>query len=384
MPDNKLVIVIEDDSPPPSGQATAPPMPGPFQGQWRPQQTFAAAPPIPLHAQTALGGMHQQSRLADSTLSIQRQMEQQRRQPRLPGDLQQQQEPLLALSRIMEERRQKVWREQEEAKLKAQFPSGKDREATLAEQRRQEEQRRRDIMLKLGAAGTISGMVDSGTISGILGQGVAGGLAGEALAGTKGAAVGAIVGATLAGAKMITAAVKEQSGRIAMFSPIGARAQAEANVTAILGDIRRGREHGPDIARFITAQSRLDQSWEDFKVKLLPLATQMVELLTVLAKPAQTAFSLIEWLWNGITGGPFTIIDWIFDTKLSPITRALDENAKNTTFIKDVMASILRAMGFTNNLSADFLEQAMQQLPGPQRGPGEPWPPRSPLFQGLP
>jgi hypothetical protein len=78
-------------------------------------------------------------------------------------------------------------------------------------------------------------------------------------------------------------AVSGYADKLSPYSPQIAMAQAQAEVTQVLRDMERAQKLGPDLAKFIEAKSRLDQSWEDAKVafmqKVVPSLTKIVEFL---------------------------------------------------------------------------------------------------------
>ena len=77
-------------------------------------------------------------------------------------------------------------------------------------------------------------------------------------------------------------AVDATSKRYGEFSPDIAVAQAMVEVKHTMGELRRARESGPELARYLRAQGDLQQRVEDIKIKLLtklmPLVTLIVEM----------------------------------------------------------------------------------------------------------
>ena len=53
------------------------------------------------------------------------------------------------------------------------------------------------------------------------------------------------------------------------YNPTIAQAQAVAEIRQVMGDLRRSREAGPELARYIENASELQQRFEDIKVKLM-------------------------------------------------------------------------------------------------------------------
>jgi hypothetical protein len=78
-------------------------------------------------------------------------------------------------------------------------------------------------------------------------------------------------------------AVDATAKRYGQYSPEISYAQAIAEVTQTLGDLRRAQELGPEMANYIRAQSELQQTMEDIKanllVKLLPVVTKILQVV---------------------------------------------------------------------------------------------------------
>jgi hypothetical protein len=64
--------------------------------------------------------------------------------------------------------------------------------------------------------------------------------------------------------------------RYAQYSPQLAAAQAQANVTQILGDIRRAQQAAPELIRYIKTRTELQQKIEDAKIRFLNVATPFI------------------------------------------------------------------------------------------------------------
>jgi len=109
---------------------------------------------------------------------------------------------------------------------------------------------------------------------------------GPALAAVAPAAAVAAVALTAAAlaARMFTHEAERQAERYGPYSVDISFAQAMADMRNTFADLRRAQEIGPNLAEYITAQSRFDQQFEDFKTKLLdtflPIGTAILELLT--------------------------------------------------------------------------------------------------------
>lgn len=71
--------------------------------------------------------------------------------------------------------------------------------------------------------------------------------------------------------------VQKSISRYADYSPEIAQAQAQAEVVTMLNDMRRAQEYGPEIARYIQAQTELQNQWEDVKMKFMEAAMPIME-----------------------------------------------------------------------------------------------------------
>ncbi len=67
--------------------------------------------------------------------------------------------------------------------------------------------------------------------------------------------------------------------RYAQYSPQLAAAQAQAEVTQTLNDIRRAQEVTPALLRYINSRTELQQKFEDAKIKFINAATPLITLL---------------------------------------------------------------------------------------------------------
>lgn len=81
----------------------------------------------------------------------------------------------------------------------------------------------------------------------------------------------------------LVGAINEVAERYGEFSPEIASAQAMAEIAQTMGDMRRAQEVGPELAKFIVAQSEMQQKFEDLKIKLLmqivPAVTRILEIM---------------------------------------------------------------------------------------------------------
>jgi len=83
-------------------------------------------------------------------------------------------------------------------------------------------------------------------------------------------------------------ALDKTAERYGEYSPEIAQAQAIAEVHHTLGDLRRSREIGPEMAQYVKAQADLQEKFEDAKIHLLkqflPLVTSILNGITLLAR----------------------------------------------------------------------------------------------------
>jgi hypothetical protein len=78
-------------------------------------------------------------------------------------------------------------------------------------------------------------------------------------------------------------ALDKTADRYGEYSPVIAQQKAFAEIRQTMGDLRRSQEVGPELAKYVQAQSELTQKYEDIKVKLLvrmlPSVTRILEVL---------------------------------------------------------------------------------------------------------
>jgi hypothetical protein len=93
------------------------------------------------------------------------------------------------------------------------------------------------------------------------------------------------IGETAKAFSRVTQAVDQTATRYGEYNQDIAREQALADIRLVRGDMRRSQELGPDLAKYVAAQSELKDSFEDLKAKLLsgllPLITTSVNSLTI-------------------------------------------------------------------------------------------------------
>lgn len=88
------------------------------------------------------------------------------------------------------------------------------------------------------------------------------------------------LGAAVAAMSGIMKAADEAGERYGQYSATIAVAQAHADVRHTLNDLRRAHENAVDLAKYIEARSKMQEKWEDIKIKLLTdLTTVIVPVL---------------------------------------------------------------------------------------------------------
>ncbi len=91
-------------------------------------------------------------------------------------------------------------------------------------------------------------------------------------------------------------ALDQTAQRYGEYSPDIAQAQGLADIRQTIGDMERSQQIGPELAKYVDAQSQLQQTVEDVKVGLLeeflPLVTGAVETVNQIAKDIAEIFHL--------------------------------------------------------------------------------------------
>lgn len=94
-----------------------------------------------------------------------------------------------------------------------------------------------------------------------------------------------VAGESLKALSEVMQELNRTADRYGEFNPQIAQAQAIAEVRQVMGDLRRAQQIGPEMAKFVMAQSDLQQKFEDIKIRLLnkiiPIVTRILEILEV-------------------------------------------------------------------------------------------------------
>jgi len=154
----------------------------------------------------------------------------------------------------------------------------------------------------------------------------------------------------------LASAANSAADKYAPYSGAISLAQAQADIRETLGDMRRAREYGADLAKFVEAQSKLGQSWEDVKAKFLsvivPVLTKIFELLQGLidglANPAQAiqdTKDLIKDLDEKVGKGGLETLPLGLGAAIS-LLKALPDIKKNTDpKIEDEVGTLTKLRG---------------------------------------
>lgn len=149
-----------------------------------------------------------------------------------------------------------------------------------------------------GAATAGAGAATTGAAAGAEASGgaaAAGAAMSIPVAGAVVAAFAVTVGAAVLAVKVFADALDSAAKKYGQYSPDVALAQAQADVRTTLGDIRRSQQIGPQLAKFVEAQSKATNAFEDVKASLLteiaPAITGILEIITAIAKILNTDLS---------------------------------------------------------------------------------------------
>ncbi len=98
--------------------------------------------------------------------------------------------------------------------------------------------------------------------------------------------MGQVVGGAISSLAGFMQALDGMVDRYSRFSPELAMAKAEADVTQILGDMRRAQEASPSLIRYVQQRSDMQQQFEEAKIKfmtkLMPVALGLMEIARAL------------------------------------------------------------------------------------------------------
>lgn len=118
--------------------------------------------------------------------------------------------------------------------------------------------------------------------------------------------VPAIAAATVAfGA--ITSALDTAVQRYGEYSPAIATAEANVEVAKIGNDLRRAEQYGPELARYVESQGRMQEKYEEAKMKFLMTVSPVIEgIFEVLGTVATLVGGIAE-----VVGAPFKLMQEI-------------------------------------------------------------------------
>lgn len=129
----------------------------------------------------------------------------------------------------------------------------------------------------------------------------------------------AVLGATI-GVGALVNAFDNAVRRYSEVSPEVAQAQAMVEVRQVMNDIRRGQEHGRDLARFVEAQGRMQEKFEEAKMKFITKITPIVEAI----------FELLGFVMDGIGAIP-----QIADQLASPLSSIAEHVGESVAMQRD-------------------------------------------------
>jgi len=117
-------------------------------------------------------------------------------------------------------------------------------------------------------------------------------------------------------------AIDGTTSRYGEYSPAIAQAQAVAEIRQVTGDMRRSREVGVELSKYLIAQSDLQQKFEDIKIKLLsqmlPIVTrglQVLEAVVPSGEGIETAINGVSTVFSGVPQILMTLIQLLKDDK---------------------------------------------------------------------
>jgi len=106
-----------------------------------------------------------------------------------------------------------------------------------------------------------------------------------------------VAGESLKALASVMQALDKTAERYGQYSPQIAQAQAIAEVRQTIGDLRRAQTIAPEMARYIQAQSDLQQKFEDTKIrlltKILPVITRILEIIEGAMAAGESVASVI-------------------------------------------------------------------------------------------
>ena len=128
----------------------------------------------------------------------------------------------------------------------------------------------------------------------------------------------------------LTNALDASIQRYSDVSPDIAQAQALAEVNKTMNDMRRAQEHGADLAKYVEAQARMQERFEEAKMRLLtklaPIAEAIFEILGGIATVIGGFMDAIDII--------VTPIKWLIEI-VNKIFRLLEKDTLETTLIND-------------------------------------------------
>jgi hypothetical protein len=122
-------------------------------------------------------------------------------------------------------------------------------------------------------------------------------------------ALAAAVAATVLVIKRLNSELNREADTYSNYNPNVAQAEAMAELRRTINDMRRANESGSDLSKFIEAQSKASESWEDFKLRfmesIMPLMEGLMEfievalpVLQVILTPLEMMLKFLSWIYR--------------------------------------------------------------------------------------
>jgi hypothetical protein len=133
-----------------------------------------------------------------------------------------------------------------------------------------------------------------------------------------------IAGESLKALSTVMKAIDQSAQHYGQYSPEIAQAQAVAEIRQTMGDFKRAQVVGSEMAKYVIAQSDLQQKVEDVKVKiltkLLPLVTRAVEIIEVIVDTGNNSIKVFETI-----SAPLLVLANAATAGLSMLGKKIDE-----------------------------------------------------------
>lgn len=247
-------------------------------------------------------------------------------------------------------------------KIDPQYKTAREREErqSLNERRGNVTERLGMVNQTVGAAGQVAAGVAAGdpsaTFDGVL-RGA--NVASTALMGI--APIAGAVGLALTGmasaAKGVYDGLQRTADRLAPFSAQLTVAQVQADIRQLMTDMRKAQQLGPELAKFVEQSSKAREKYDDavtrLQLKLLPIATELIEILTGILNffaglGAKEMPEKIGKVATGIFGGGLSLTKYLADMgnnlkKVADNTKKDDSNINEFQILADIIDAQIKA-----------------------------------------